>query len=280
MWQINRSLNPFTTSDPDNFRRISPLTHAENITALSRTGGGNALVGTAGLPVFYNFDGTRARIVRITELPERFNAVQYIALEYSEEVFNENANQTRIRNVFWIANDRVGVERVIIEEFITNGNLDSAVYYLPQSAFALTTENGGINSVVTAIAVDSIQNILWIGGNNGITRLRLPQRNANAPMARGDFIFPNPFVLSRHSTLSIPAPRNSIVDIYTVSGKLVVSMNENSPEWTRTIDGSHIYRWRIPRNLAPGTYIVAVKSIQSDRVAREETKTYKLVVVK
>jgi hypothetical protein len=69
------------------------------------------------------------------------------------------------------------------------------------------------------------------------------------------------------------------VDVYTVSGKLVQSFNQNSPEWTQTIDGTFFYRWQVPKNFAPGTYIVAVKEMEGDRIARKNTKTYKLVIL-
>jgi hypothetical protein len=70
-----------------------------------------------------------------------------------------------------------------------------------------------------------------------------------------------------------------MVDIYTISGKLVKHIDENSAEWIKTIDGSYTYKWKIPQNTAPGTYIVAVKSIDGDKVVNKNTKLYKLVVI-
>jgi len=256
---------------------------SDNPTALHRTGGGNVIVGTTGMPVILSGGTSSKNVLQIKKLPPEKFAIeaQDIVLEYSEELWSGRENQRQIRNVFWIANNTVGVERVVIDEYISlNGTLDSAVYDTAQTIFALTTANGGINSEVTALAIDGAQNLLWIGGNNGITRLRLPQRNALSSVGI-DYVFPNPFVLSRHTTLSIPTPQNSFVDIYTVSGKLVKSMNEKSPEFTKTIDGTYIYRWRIPQNLAAGTYIVVVKSLgTSGRTDRKNTQQYKLVVIR
>lgn len=253
---------------------------SDNPLKLQLTGAKNVLVATSGKPVIIN---NSIKEIQISNLPERFSSqTNDVVLEYSDSLWSENDNQTVVRNVFWIANAVVGVERVVIDEYISlgSGNLEAAVYDSTQTVFAFSPLNGGINSEVSALAIDSVQNFLWIGGDKGITRIRLPERASATVSKKNDFIFPNPFVLSRHQTLSIPATQNSFVDIYTISGKLVKHIDENSAEHTRTIDGTFIYKWKIPQNFAAGNYIIAVKSFEGDKISRKNTKQYKLLVIK
>ena len=246
-------------------------------TKIEKTGTGNIIIGTTGAPLIVYGNSTK----NIEHIPNRFDGITDIVFEYSEELWSENENQTQTRSVFWIATSN-SVERVVIDEYVTrnNGPLVLAVYDTTQTAFALTTENGGVNSNISALAIDKAQNLLWIGGDNGITRIRLPERTSISANKKVDYLFPNPFVLNRNTVLSIPAPQNSFIDIYTVSGKLVKHIDESTAERTKTIDGSFMYKWRIPQNFAPGTYIVAVKPLEGDKTDGKNTKQYKLVVIK
>jgi hypothetical protein len=127
--------------------------------------------------------------------------------------------------------------------------------------------------------VDPVQNFLWTGGDRGITRIRLLRNTHDNPKLNSDFIFPNPYSLKKHETLSIPSySQNSFVDIYTVSGKLVKHIDESSAEWVNCIAGTCI-KWRVPQNIAPGNYIVAVKSYESNKILSKNTKLFKLVVI-
>jgi hypothetical protein len=254
----------------------------DDVTKLQTTGAGNVFIGTLGAPKIFAYDkSSKPKIHSIRDFPEL--KINDAVLEYCEELWGEEEGQTRFRSVFWIAaktGDRDGVERVVIDEYVSNGFLDSAVYDSSQTIFNFSAANGSINKEITALAIDSVQNFLWVGGDKGITRIRLPERNANSSHIKTDFVFPNPYSLSRHSFLSIPnTAQYSFVDIYTISGKLLKHIDENSPEKTKTIDGTYIYRWKIPQNIAPGTYIVAVKTLEGDKVASKKNKLYKLVVI-
>ena len=281
LWIIDAN-NPFDPAiEPINYRKDTVFI-GDNLTKMQTTGAGNVLIGTNGEPkIFNNF--SKPKIVSIKNLPERFNGqTKDIVLEYVTESWGDYEGQSRIRNIFWIANEKIGAERVVIDEYMSkNGTLlDSAVYDAEQTVFQFSVLNGSINQDISVLAIDSIQNLLWLGGEKGITRIRLPERGTNYSKAKFDFVFPNPYSLSRHNSLSIPNfSQNSMVDIYTISGKLVKHIDENSAEWIKTIDGSYTYKWKIPQNTAPGIYIVAVKSIDGDKVVNKNTKLYKLVVI-
>ncbi|MCL2844703.1 MAG: T9SS type A sorting domain-containing protein [Chitinivibrionia bacterium] len=285
LWVIDANKNPFDENIPSADYRKSVIRVGSRATGLHTTGAGNVLIATTGEPRVFGYSRTLgARVFPIGNLPPSLSLnINDIAFEYSHELWSPGG--TRIRNVFWVSSRDLGAKRIEIDEIITSdGFLDTVIYNVPQTAlqteFVLNAASGGINSATFAVAVDTVQNFLWVGGDRGITRMRLPERTVGASQQRNDFIFPNPFSLSRHEFITIPrVSQSSFVDVYTVSGKLVQSFNQNSPEWTQTVDGTFFYRWRIPSNLAPGTYIIAVKELESDRVARRNTKTYKLVII-
>jgi hypothetical protein len=289
LWLIDGSKDPFDENFDDKIESLngylkSTIKIDDNTMSLAQTGAGNVLVGTAGIPVVYSFDkNTRqSKKFYIENLPEKFIArTNDVVLEYSDTIFGFNDENMEIRNVFWFANASVGVERAVISEYLLpSGALSSVAYDTAQTIFALNPTNGGINQEAFSLAVDTVQNFLWVGGDKGLTRIRLPQRIFASSQTKNDFLFPNPFSLSRHEFISISGgSQNSLVDIYTVSGKLVAHLDEKGSEWTKNIDGNSFYRWKTPKTIAPGTYIVAVKEYEGDRIARKKTKTYKLVVI-
>ncbi|MDR0304798.1 MAG: hypothetical protein LBH98_08555 [Chitinispirillales bacterium] len=284
LWIIDANKNPFDTTTESMEYRKNKIFLDGKLSKLQTTGSGNVLIGTDKEPVIFTYDkSSKHTIVSIKYLPaERFSEITNdIVLEYSEELWGDYEGQSIIRNVFWIANKKVGVERVVIDEYLSqNGILDSAVYSDEQTAFSFSTVNGSINQNISALAIDSVQNLLWIGGDKGITRIRLPERSGISSQTKIDFVFPNPYLLSKHNFLSIPSiSQNSIVDIYTISGKLVKHIDENSAEKHKTIDGTYIYKWKIPQNTAPGTYLIAVKPHNNDKIVNKNTKLYKLTVI-
>jgi hypothetical protein len=289
LWLIDSSKDPFdeSVSEIADASSSSGLLKSERsatnaVTAMAATGAGNVLVGTIRAPVVFNHSAIRgSNLVTIDNIPDRFSVeTSDIVLEYSQELWSQDVNLRRTRSVFWVANGSLGVQRLVLDEYMRGDILEAAVFDASQTVFALNSLNGGINGTAMALAIDTVQNFLWIGGDRGITRIRLPERTSVTSQQRGAAVFPNPFSLSRHTFLTLPSvSQSSFVDVYTVSGKLVHSFNQNSPEWTKTIDGSHFYRWRVPSNIAPGTYIIAVKELEGDRIARKNTKTYKLVII-
>jgi|GEM_PF-2288148 len=284
LWAIDTD-KPFDLNKNSMDYRKDSVFIGDNVTKLQTTGAKNVFIGTWGAPKIFAYDkSSKPKIHSIINFPERLSLkINDIVLERSEELWGEEEGQTRFRSIFWVAakiGDKDGVERVVIDEYVSNGVLDSAVYDTSQINFNFSTTNGSINEEIAALAIDSVQNFLWVGGDKGITRIRLPERGGASSQIKTDFVFPNPYSLSRHSFLSIPnTSQYSFVDIYTISGKLLKHIDENSPEMTKTIDGTYIYRWKIPRNIAPGTYIVAVKTLDGDKVAGKKTKLYKLVVI-
>ena len=284
LWLIDFSKDPFDENITDSIYLKSSKKIDDNTTSFAQTGAGNVLVGTVSTPVVYNFDNKtqQSKIFSIKNLDARFIArTNDIVLEYSDTLIDYYDDNVEIKNVFWIANANVGVERAVINEYLSPGGaLDSVVYDTAQTIFALNPTSGGINEEAFSLAIDSVQNFLWVGGDNGLTRIRLPQRNWVSSQAKTDFLFPNPLSLSRHEFISIPGgSQNSFVDIYTVSGKLAAHLDEKGGEWTKNIDGNSFYRWKAPKTIAPGTYVVAVKEYEGDRIARQKTKMYKLVVI-
>ncbi|MCL1945748.1 MAG: hypothetical protein FWF51_01150 [Chitinivibrionia bacterium] len=283
LWVIDANKDPFDTKiETMNYRKDTVFAE-NNVTKLQTTGAGNIFVGTFGAPQIFAYDKSSSlKPQSIKNLPERFIAkTNDVVLEYCDTLFGFDGESMEIRNVFWIANANVGAQRAVISEYLSpSGVLDSAVYDTAQTIFSLNPTSGAINQEAFSLAVDSIQNFLWVGGDKGLTRIRLPQRNSASSQANTDFLFPNPLSLTMHEFISIPgASQNSLVDIYTVSGKLVAHLDENGAEWTRNIDGNSFYRWKAPKNIAPGTYIVAVKEYEGEKIARKKTKTYKLVVL-
>jgi len=282
LWVVDTT-KPFDeTKESMSYRKDSVFV-GDNVTKLQTTGAGNVFIGTLDAPKIFAYDkSSKPKIHSIKDFPEL--KINDAVLEYSEELWGEEEGQTRFRSVFWIAaktGDKDGVERVVIDEYVSNGVLDSAVYDSSQTVFNFSAANGSINKEITALVIDSVQNFLWVGGDKGITRIRLPERNiGGSSQTKTDFLFPNPYSLSRHNSLSIPnSAQYSFVDIYTISGKLLKHIDENSPEKAKTIDGTYIYKWKIPQNISPGTYIVAVKTLDGDKVAGKKNKLYKLVVI-
>lgn len=286
IWLIDRSKDPFdTTSSSQNDYVLEKKTVSNPLYSMEKTGGGNVLVGTGGLPQIYNANSqdSGSAIRSIKDLPADFDATTYsIVLERSMELLSDNINQRKIQSVYWIANNKVGLERIAINEYLSDDGffLDSAVYDPTVASIRVSRETGGVNQEIYDVAIDSVHGYIWAVGDRGVSRILLPYETTKVSTNDDVLLFPNPYSHTRHSEIQFTrcAP-NSFIDIYTVSGKLIQHLDRASMHFSDNSSTGWSYRWTPDKNIAPGTYIVAVKGTFGQKVDREATQLRKLVIL-
>lgn len=171
---------------------------------------------------------------------------------------------------FWAAITEIGVERFTVVERIkkdeiTGKNVSEAILILPKNPVILNDEERFSFGPPGTLMIDRKRNHLWMSSPKGLVRYQMgydiettSEDNSNVR------VYPNPFSKEKHDMITLDyLDPNAFVDIYTISGKLLAHFDQtNSEYFTQTGKGS-IFKWKIPQGWAPGTYIVAAKSVES-----------------
>ncbi len=178
---------------------------------------------------------------------------------------------------FWTSISEIGVERMVLKEYILNG-VDSAAIQFVKGERPITISSEEFPFAKNAsVSVDRKNGIVWMASDNGLGKYLIgasPELgisdNSHAKM------YPNPYSKSNHSLITIDGlSPSSFIDLYTLSGKLVAHFDQLTGEQFHSTGLGKLFRWKLPSGIAPGTYLVALKDSEN----KDMTQLQKLVVI-
>jgi hypothetical protein len=189
--------------------------------------------------------------------------------------------RTHRRTDIWTGVQGEGVHLYILKEFFDDNNRLDSVALVPDESFSPINSLDGLRTLSPHdIAYDAEKNRLWVVSSNGVSRVEVYRETEPLDEHSSSTIevYPNPFRRGRHDEVVIAGiSRNSYVDIYTESGRLVTRLTQyNSSLVDKTEAGIFQYRWRPPSGIAPGVYLIIAKD---DRDDKENTAISKLLIL-
>ncbi len=236
--------------------------------------GGNAIVATSnGLSIIRSdVNSIAGDTITISGNKYESNAEDYLKLIYSIAVekcevqqggFYDNQQMDSIvTTTFWASVSDVGIERFVLREYIKD-SVSSAVIQTNENPVILSSNNRLFLTGNTYLSIDKERNYLWIAGENGLSRYHLgysvDQSEGNSDTF-SNRIYPNPYSKSNHDGITIDhLSPNAYIDIYTLSGNLIAHFDSNSSDDFANSGFGKIFIWTPSSDIAPGTYLVAMK---------------------
>jgi hypothetical protein len=128
-----------------------------------------------------------------------------------------------------------------------------------------TSENSGLipniendSKFYEWLSINEQQEFLLIGTKEGISQFfyKIPAPESLSQIR----IYPDPFIYNEHQIITFDSlPKNSIIKIYSIEGKLITELNQ--------LSGYTGVRWE-PNSIASGIYLVVVTSGKKTRIAK------------
>ncbi len=268
---IPASVNPFTDNIEAATRHVKKTKKGfQDI--VSTENGGNAIVATLNGLYVVRSDVGSIDTITISGNKYESNAENYLKPISSVVIekcqvqrggfYEGETMDSVVTTTFWASVQGVGVERFVLREYIKN-NVSSPVVQTNDNPVIISSANRPFLDGHSHLAIDKINNYLWIAGENGLTRYQLGysvEQSEGKSDTFGNRIYPNPYSKMNHEVITIDnLSPNSFIDIYTLSGNLIAHFDSNNSESFSNSGSGKIFSWTPPSNIAPGTYLVAMK---------------------
>jgi hypothetical protein len=128
---------------------------------------------------------------------------------------------------------------------------------------AYTMSNGLISNTVNSLSLDKKAGSLWIGTDNGVSKLVLGYTPGNTATGANMVVFPNPYSLSRdggagRAITFTGCPPGSVLTIYSMTGRPLARATPSVPG----VYGGTIL-WKPGVDQVPGTYFFSLPKANS-----------------
>jgi ligand-binding sensor domain-containing protein len=128
-----------------------------------------------------------------------------------------------------------------------------------------TSENSGLipniendSKFYEWLSINEQQGFLLVGTKEGLSQFfyKIPAPESLSQIR----IYPDPFIYKEHQIITFDSlPKNSIIKIYSIEGKLITELNQ--------LSGNTGVRWE-PKAVVSGIYLAVVKSENETRIAK------------